>query len=61
MTHRNPNPLVHLGVKLPPALALALKTTAAARGTTASSIVRDALAKEVSSVPNPGKKPQHAA
>lgn len=61
MTNRNPNPLVHLGVKLPPAMALALKATAAQRGTTASNIVRDALARDLAQVPHPGPKPPKAA
>lgn len=50
-----------IGVLVPRPLAAALKMTAAARGTTQSAVIRDALAKDLAQVPNPGKKPQHAA
>jgi hypothetical protein len=54
-----PSGLVHLGVKLPQPLALALKSAAAQRGTTASNIVRDALARDLAQIPN--KKPARPA
>jgi hypothetical protein len=58
VTQPNPQPLVHLGVKLQPWLAAQLKSTAAQRGTTASNIVRAALAKALAELP---EKPSKAA
>ena len=57
MTQPNPQPLTFVGVKMPPALAGAVKTTAAARGVTVSAVIRDALAKEIAQVPNSQQKP----
>jgi hypothetical protein len=56
----NPN-LAHLGVKLPLPMKAALTATANLRGTTASMIVRDALARELAQVPSPNKKPAQPA
>ena len=56
MTQPNPQPLTFVGVKMPPALAGAVKTTAAARGVTVSAMIRDALAKEIALLPeNPAR------
>lgn len=49
-----PQALCFVGVKMAPALDLALRETAAARGVSISAVVRDAVAKELASVPNPG-------
>ena len=61
MTQPNPQPLTFVGVKMPAALAVALKMTAAARGTTPSAVIRDALAKDLAQVPNSKTPPTPAA
>ena len=53
----NPN-LAHLGVKLPLPMKAALTATANLRGTTASMIVRDALAKELAQLPTKAQPAQ---
>lgn len=56
-----PQPLEFIGVKMAPALADALRQTAAARGVTLSAVMRDALAKELAGVPNPGPQRRQTA
>ena len=53
----NPN-LTFVGFKLPNPMAAALKMTAAARGTTQSAVIRDALAQSLAQVPPQGKQVQ---
>lgn len=50
-------PLTFVGVKMPPALAGAVKATAAARGVTVSDVIRLAVAKDLAGVTNPQQKP----
>lgn len=57
MTEPNPQPLAFVGVKMAAPLAAALRETAAARGVTLSAVMRDALAKELASVPTGGRRP----
>lgn len=51
MTQPNPYPPTFIGVKMPPALAVALKTTAEQRGTTVSDVIRTACALHVAQLP----------
>ena len=50
-------PLTFVGVKMPPALAGAVKATAAARGVTISDVIRLAVAKDLASAPNAQQTP----
>ena len=56
-----PQPLAFVGFKLPSPMAAALKATAQMRGVTQSAVIRDALAKDLASVPNPKTPPNPAA
>ena len=47
-----------VGVLLPVPLAVAVKATAKQRGQTVSTIIRDALAREIAQVPNPKRPAQ---
>ncbi len=53
--------LCFVGVKMTPALDLALRETAAARGCSISSVMRDALARELAGVPSGGPRRPAAA
>lgn len=46
-----------VGVLMPVPLAVALKMTAAARGTTQSAVIRDALAKDLAQFPAKPARP----